>query len=63
MFIKKDSKTKNFIEFKAFDLPDQKDIYLVRVEGKIKKIIYIIPKDKQGQFFNDKIVFKIKNIN
>ena len=39
MFINKVSKTKNFIEFKAFNLPDQKNIYLVRAEGKINKII------------------------
>ena len=48
MFISKFSKVKDFVEFKSFDLPDQKNIYLVRSEGKSDKIFYSIPKDKQS---------------
>ena len=59
MFISKVSKTKSYIEFKSFDLPDQKDIYLVK---DINTILYTIPKGNQNEFFNDKIVFNVKKI-
>ena len=39
MFVSTNSKIKKFIEFKSYDLPDQKNIYLVIAEGNKNRII------------------------